>query len=151
MRTPWVASAIAISPPEGKRVIYAVMSSLPDPSLDPSPYLEYVEKTAKELVPALFERGHRPEGDHGTSIVSALGNDAFLPHQGGEACGIANLLGRSGPSRPDGSTSIKGLYVVGNDTAGFGLGTHQAVDSAFKVLELIRKKEWGDAENVRDI
>jgi prolycopene isomerase len=35
---------------------------------------------------------------------------------------------------------VEGLYIVGNDTEGFGLGTHQAVDSGFKIYEKIMKK-----------
>ena len=72
-----------------------------------------------------------------TAIVSAVGNDAILPGQGGESYGIANTIGQAGTDRPKGDTPIKGLYIVGNDAAGFGLGTHQALDSGFKVFEMI--------------
>ena len=72
-----------------------------------------------------------------TSIVPSVGNDALFPGQGGESYGIANTIGQAGPDRPQGNTPIKGLYIVGNDAAGFGLGTHQAVDSGFKIFEMI--------------
>jgi len=124
--------------PIGKQVIYAVMSCVPSTDVDPKPYLEYIENGARKIVPELFE----PDVIYHTeimttAIVPGVGNDEILPGQGGESYGIANTLGQAGPDRPKGDTPIKGLYIVGNDTAGFGLGTHQAVDSGFKVFEMI--------------
>ena len=126
--------------PEGKQVIYAVVSCVPDTNVDPVPYLEYIESGVRKVVPALYEPGVIERTEiMTTGIVPGVGNDAILPGQGGESYGIANTLGQAGPDRCDGSTPIPGLYIVGNDAAGFGLGTHQAVDSGFKVFEMVRK------------
>lgn len=124
--------------PEGRQVIYAVGSCLPDPHVDPQPYLEYIEKGVRKLAPDLYEPGVITRTEIMTpALVPSVGNDAIFPGQGGEAYGIANSLGQAGPDRPKGDTPLRGLYLVGNDTEGFGLGTHQAVDSGFKVFEKI--------------
>ncbi len=120
--------------PQNRQVIYAVASCLPDPGVDPGPYLAYIEKGVRKMAPQLYEPGVIARTEVMTpALVPSLGNDAILPGQGGEAYGIANSLGQAGPRRPGGDTPIGGLYVVGNDTEGFGLGTHQAVDSGFRV------------------
>jgi len=125
--------------PDGKQVIYAVVSCVPKTDVDPAPYLEYIEKGVRKVAPKLYEPGVIEKTEiMTTAIVPGVGNDAILPGQGGESYGIANTLGQAGPNRPKGDTPIKGLYIVGNDAAGFGLGTHQAVDSGFKIFEMVK-------------
>jgi len=124
--------------PEGKQVIYAVVSCVPALDVDPAPYLEYIEKGVRKVAPGLYAPGVIERTEiMTTGIVPGVGNDAIFPGQGGESYGIANTLGQAGPDRPKGDTPIQGLYIVGNDAAGFGLGTHQAVDSGFKVFEMV--------------
>lgn len=124
--------------PEGKQVVYAVMSCLPDVDVDPQPYLEYIESGVQKIIPQLYAPGAIERSEIMTpAIVPGVGNDAIMPGQGGESYGIANSLGQAGPLRPKGDTPIPGLYIVGNDAAGFGLGTHQAVDSGFKVFDMV--------------
>ena len=72
------------------------------------------------------------------AIVPGVGNDAVLPGQGGESYGIANSLGQSGPHRPKADANKRAIRRW-HDTEGFGLGTHQAVDSGFKVYEKVIK------------
>jgi len=124
--------------PEGKQVVYAVVSCVPDTNVDPAPYLEYIEKGVRKVVPELLEPGVIERTEiMTTGIVPGVGNDAIFPGQGGESYGIANTLGQAGADRPKGDTPVKGLYIVGNDAAGFGLGTHQAVDSGFNIFEMV--------------
>ena len=40
--------------PKGKQVIYAVVSCLPRTDIDPKPYLEYIERGARKVVPELY-------------------------------------------------------------------------------------------------
>jgi prolycopene isomerase len=124
--------------PEGKQTIYAVMSCHPDPEQDLAPYLEYIEGKLKILFPKHFEEGviERKEV-MGLKEVSALGVDKIFDGQGGESYGIANSIGQSDDDRPSWSLPISGLYCVGNDTEGFGVGTHRAVESGFKAFEKI--------------
>jgi prolycopene isomerase len=73
--------------------------------------------------------------------VPAVGNDILFEGQGGESYGIANSVGQAGPDRPRGDTPIEGLYLVGNDAGGFGLGTHQAVDSGFNIFDMVMARK----------
>jgi prolycopene isomerase len=127
--------------PAGKQVIYAVASCLPDIGIDPKPYLEYIEEGVRKFAPHLYEPGVIEKTEVMTpAIVPGVGNDSIFPGQGGESYGIANSIGQAGPERPEAETPIDGLYVVGNDAAGFGLGTHQAVDSGFIVFDKIMQR-----------
>ncbi|MDR0602810.1 MAG: NAD(P)/FAD-dependent oxidoreductase [Bacteroidales bacterium] len=125
--------------PEGKQLIYDMVSCPADTNIDPSPYLEYIEEITKRICPQLYDEGVI----YRTEIVTPkdvpfFGNDVILPGQGGECFGIGNIIGQTGNTRPNATTPIKNLYIVGNDAAGFGLGTHQAVDSGFNVYELVK-------------
>jgi hypothetical protein len=53
-----------------------------------------------------------------------------LSGQGGESYGVALSVGQYGDERLNGESPIAGLFYVGCDAGGFGLGTHQALDSA---------------------
>jgi len=50
---------------------------------------------------------------------------------------VASLLAHHGKKRPSAKSPIPGLYYVGNDVEGIGLGTHMAVDSGFKVFDMV--------------
>jgi len=124
--------------PSDKQVIYAVMSCHPDPKQDLTPYLEYIETKLKLLFPKLFTDGviERKEV-MGLKEVSVLGVDAIFAGQGGESYGIANSIGQSDGDRPTCDLPIPGLYSVGNDTEGFGVGTHRACESGFLTYQKI--------------
>jgi prolycopene isomerase len=127
--------------PEGKQLVYAVMSCVPDPKLDPAPYLAYIDKGIRKVIPELYESGCIERTEiMSPATVPSVGNDVLFEGQGGESYGIANTLGQAGPDRPRGDTPVKGLYIVGNDAGGFGLGTHQAVDSGFNIFDMVMKE-----------
>lgn len=124
--------------PKGKQLIYAVMSCSSDPDIDVQPYLDYIEEKAKKILPELYDGCIERTEIMSPAHVPAVGNDRIFKGQGGESYGIANSIGQSGSDRPKGDTPIAGLYIAGNDAAGFGLGTHQAVDSGFRVFEMVK-------------
>ncbi|MFV0329671.1 MAG: phytoene desaturase family protein [Dysgonomonas sp.] len=126
--------------PEGKQIIYACMSCHPDPEQNLQPYLDYVENVMKELYPALYEDGvieHKEVMD--LESVFKLGVDKIFKGQGGESYGIANSLGQADGDMPRCKTPLNGLYIVGNDAEGFGVGCHRAVDSGFKLFEHLKE------------
>ena len=122
--------------PEGKQLVYACMSCLPDPEIDINPYLEYVERKVKQIYPELFNHIEKAE-IFGPKHVPSVGTDMILPGQGGESYGLALTVGQSGEKQPKGDSPIEGLFHVGCDAGGSGLGTHQALDSALNVLKLV--------------
>jgi prolycopene isomerase len=94
------------------------------------------DKIINELWPDLKNHIVRKE-PYGAKQISSMSRDSVLPGCGGEAVGIAQVVGQCGKSKPDPRTPLKGLYIVGCDAGGRGAGTHQAVDSGFNVAAMV--------------
>jgi phytoene dehydrogenase-like protein len=122
--------------PVGKQLVYACMSCLGDPAIGIEPYLDHVRAMVAKIEPELFEHIEREE-TFGPATVPVLGRDSVLPGQGGESYGVALSVGQYGDRRLNGESPIGGLFYVGCDAGGFGLGTHQALDSAVNVSRLV--------------
>lgn len=122
--------------PAGKQLVYACMSCLGDPAIDIEPYLDHVRAMVAKLEPELFEHIEQEE-TFGPATVPSVGRDAVLDGQGGESYGVALSVGQYGDERLNGESPIAGLFYVGCDAGGFGLGTHQALDSAVNVSHLV--------------
>lgn len=125
--------------PKGKQLVYAVMSCMADPQIDPQPYCDYIENILHKIQPDIFDHIERRELMTPGQTV-AVGTDAVDPHIGGEAYGVANAIGQAGMNRPSAISPISGLYYAGNDAGGFGEGSHQAVDSGVNIAEYILSK-----------
>ncbi len=125
--------------PEGKQLVYAVMSCLGDPDLDIQPYLDYVRTKVHKIMPEVLDCIELEE-TLGPGNVPGLGNDAILPGQGGESYGLALSVGQAGHPQLKGDSPIDGLYYVGCDAGGSGLGTNQAVDSALNVSRMVLER-----------
>lgn len=74
---------------------------------------------------------------YGPRQISRMTRDAAVRGAGGEAVGLAQVVGQVGRHKPDPRTPLPGLYLVGCDAGGRGAGTHQAVDSAFNVFAMV--------------
>lgn len=110
-------------------------------SADPeSPMAEEAIRRADEVInelwPELKDHVLRKE-PYGAKQISSMSRDSVLPGCGGEAVGLAQVVGQCGASKPDPATPLPGLFLVGCDAGGRGAGTHQAVDSAFRVAALV--------------
>jgi phytoene dehydrogenase-like protein len=121
--------------PAGKQLVYACMSCLGDPAIDIEPYLDHVQAMVAKIAPELFQHIEGEE-TFGPATVPVVGRDAVLPGQGGESYGVALSVGQYGDKRLNGESPVGGLFYVGCDAGGFGLGTHQALDSAVNVSRL---------------
>jgi len=110
-------------------------------SADPaSPMSEEAIRRAEALVDELWPdvRAHTIRKEpYGARQASRMTRDSVVPGQGGEAVGLAQVVGQCGKSKPDPRTPLSGLYLVGCDAGGRGAGTHQAVDSGFNVTTLV--------------
>ena len=93
-------------------------------------------EVVEELYPAIRDHTIRTE-PYGARQISRMTRDATEPGTGGEAVGLAQVVGQVGPGKPDARTPLDGLYLVGCDAGGRGSGTHQAVDSGFRVADLV--------------
>ena len=94
------------------------------------------EAVIDELWPELKDHIIRKE-PYGAKQISSMSRDVAVAGCGGEAVGIAQVVGQCGKSKPDARTPLAGLYIVGCDAGGRGAGTHQAVDSGFNVAAIV--------------
>lgn len=99
--------------------------------------LARAEQVINELWPELEDHIIRKE-PYGAKQIASMSRDVTVPGSGGEAVGIAQVVGQCGRSKPDPRTPLPGLYIVGCDAGGRGAGTHQAVDSGFNVAQMVR-------------
>ncbi len=111
--------------------------SSPDPT---SPMnataIERLEEAVRKIWPEITD--HIVERHvAGADLVSTMSRDSVVPGQGGECIGLGQIIGQCGASKPNPRTPLKGLYIVGCDAGGHGIGTTQAVDSGFNVAEMV--------------
>jgi phytoene dehydrogenase-like protein len=66
----------------------------------------------------------------------------------GEVIGIAQDYRQVGRNRPDPRMPVGGLYLVGADAGGRGIGTEMAGDSALKVSEMIESDVLGTGKGL---
>jgi phytoene dehydrogenase-like protein len=115
--------------------IQVFVSSDPD-----SPMGEEAVRRAQDVIDELYPgiRDHTIRTEpYGARQISRMTRDATVPGSGGEAVGLAQVVGQVGKGKPDARTPLPGLYLVGCDAGGRGSGTHQAVDSGFKVAAMV--------------
>jgi prolycopene isomerase len=109
----------------------------PDPDSDMvDEAIRRCDAVINELWPDLKDHIIRKE-PYGAKQISSMSRDSVLPGLGGEAVGIAQVVGQCGYTKPDPGTPLPGLYIVGCDAGGRGAGTHQAVDSGFNVAAIV--------------
>lgn len=76
---------------------------------------------------------------YSTRDVSNLTRDQVLPGQGGECIGLGQVVGQAAKHKPSAKAPIQGLFYVGCDAGGYGIGIHQAVDSGMNVADMVLK------------
>jgi prolycopene isomerase len=123
--------------PDGRQMVLVGTFSDADPDLAYlEPLLERLEESMERIWPG-FHDAVESRLAYGTSQVSKASRDAVVPGQGGECVGLGQIVGQCGAGKPSPRAPIPGLFYVGCDAGGYGCGTHQAVDSALNVAELV--------------
>jgi prolycopene isomerase len=109
----------------------------PDPNSDMGEEAVRRARTViDDLYPAIRKHTLRTE-PYGARQISRMTRDSTMPGTGGEAVGLAQVIGQVGKDKPNARTPLRGLYLVGCDAGGRGSGTHQAVDSGFTVAAMV--------------
>jgi prolycopene isomerase len=127
----------SLSPVPGHQIANCQVFCSPDPeSSMGEEAVRRAEAVLDQLWPDLRNHIIRKE-PYSAKAISGLSRDSVLPGRGGEAVGIAQVVGQVGKSKPDARTPLGGLYLVGCDAGGRGAGTHQAVDSGFNVAAMV--------------
>lgn len=126
-----------LGPGDGSQVVLIGTITDPDPASPMSDEaIGRIHETALQAWPTLGEHVVRRES-YTTRSVSNLTRDAVVPGAGGECIGIAQVMEQEGRNKPNPRTPLAGLYLVGCDAGGRGVATHQAVDSGFRVADLV--------------
>jgi len=123
--------------PKGKQCFIAGTICPPDPKEQQIQMLyskmdKMLEKVYPEIIDALDYKEHE-----GPAEISASTREQVLPGQGGECVGLGQVVGQCGKYKPSPKAPIRGLFYVGCDAGGAGMGTHQAADSGIKVAHMV--------------
>jgi len=102
-------------------------------------FWDKVDETVAAIWPDLPAHVEHKEYYH-TGDVSSVTRDHVLPGQGGECIGLGQIVGQCGRHKPSAKAPIHGLFYVGCDAGGYGCGTHQGVDSAFRVAQMVAER-----------
>ncbi|MFW9832856.1 MAG: phytoene desaturase family protein [Candidatus Thorarchaeota archaeon] len=121
----WIVSISSFDPscaPEGKELVAVAMMTIPG-------------KSKEEMVEIM--KGNGLEKYH-----PGILDHAEMEHvQMSYATRAALIPGQTDLDRPGPRTPIKGLYIVGTDTAGSGVGLQQAAQSADGVVKALHEDE----------
>lgn len=125
--------------PADKQCIIAGTICAPDPK---APEIEMqnnkIDQMLDKIFPGFMDACYERQAT-GPAEVSAATRDSVLPGQGGECVGLAQIVGQCGKHKPSQKTPIAGLFIVGADAGGRGMGTHQSGESGMKGARLVHR------------
>lgn len=125
--------------PPGKQLVMTGSFCPPSPQMtraEIAAWAEAGEKTFFEAFPAL-EGAIEEKELYTPKDVSNLTRESALPGHGGETIGLGQIVGQCGPSKPSIQAPVHGLFFVGCDAGGSGVGTQQAIASGMNVAEAV--------------
>jgi len=127
--------------PKGKQVVLAASWSAADPQMTAKQkrmWWDKIDEIMFNVFPDLPKHIESKEY-YSSRDVSLLTRDQVLPGQGGECIGLGQVVGQAGGKKPNIKAPIQGLFYVGCDAGGWGVGTQQAVSSGIAVAGAVRK------------
>jgi phytoene dehydrogenase-like protein len=127
--------------PDGKQIVLASIWGPADGQAtdeDMKPWWQKCDEIMFQVFPDLPNRIKDKEY-YSVRDVSRLTRDRVLPNQGGECIGLGQVVGQGGRKKPSTSAPIRGLFFVGCDAGGYGVGTQQATESGLNVADAVEK------------
>jgi prolycopene isomerase len=125
--------------PAGKQMLMTGSFCPPDPEMSQEEIQAWAD-AGEEIIfgafpqlPGLIESKDR----YTTKTVSHATRDAVVPGAGGETIGLGQIVGQCGGSKPSIRAPIEGLFYVGCDAGGTGVGTQQAIESGINVAAAV--------------
>jgi phytoene dehydrogenase-like protein len=118
----FIAGTICIPDPEATGIVQELYKKMD----------EMLDKVFPEVMDAVMYKEFE-----GPAEISAATRDHVLPGQGGECVGLAQIVGQCGKHKPSPKSPIRGLFYVGCDAGGSGMGTHQAAESGINVARMV--------------
>jgi phytoene dehydrogenase-like protein len=123
--------------PQGQQCVIAGTVCSPDPK---APEIkmqnDLLDKMIEKIYPGFMDACFEKQAT-GPAEISSATRDSVLPGQGGECVGVAQIVGQCGKYKPKQTTPINGLFIVGADAGGVGMGTHQSCQSGMKGARLV--------------
>jgi len=127
--------------PRGKQIVLTGHYGPADPELgerEKRKWWDLGERILFSAYPAL-EAHIEAREYYSAKEISALSRDHVLPGQGGETIGLGQVVGQDGRYKPAVKAPIQGLFYVGCDAGGRGIGTQQATDSGLNVANIVHR------------
>jgi phytoene dehydrogenase-like protein len=128
--------------PEGKQIVLASVWGPADGRATDEhmkPWWQKCDEIMFQVFPDLPKHIERKEY-YSVRDVSKLTRDCVLPNQGGECIGLGQVVGQGGRKKPSVSAPIRGLFFVGCDAGGYGVGTQQATESGLNVANEVERR-----------
>jgi len=125
--------------PEGKHILMTGSYCPANPEMSKKEIKEWAkagEEIIFQAIPELEGAIERKEL-YTTKDVSNLTRDSVIPGHGGETIGLGQIVGQCGPNKPSIRAPIQGLFYVGCDAGGKGVGTQQAIESGMNVADAV--------------
>jgi prolycopene isomerase len=127
--------------PPGKQILVSGTICSPNPDAKEIDGLwKRMDEQMVGLFPEIWDATEKREYA-GPKEISDLTRDSVLPGQGGECVGLGQIVGQCGRLKPSPQAPIRGLFYVGTDAGGAGMGTHQAADSGIKVAHMVAQHQ----------
>lgn len=125
--------------PSGKQIVLTGAWCPPNPQMADKEKEVWWNKMDEMMFKAFPELPAHIESKEGYSThdVSAVSRDQVLPGIGGECIGLGQIVGQCGKHKPSPKAPIGGLFYVGCDAGGRGIGTQQAVHSGINVAHMV--------------
>jgi phytoene dehydrogenase-like protein len=127
--------------PEGKQMLMTGCFCPPDPNLSKE-QLKVWASAGEEALFGVFpelEAAIESRDFYTTRNVSSATRDSVLAGVGGETIGLGQIVGQCGASKPSIEAPVEGLFFVGCDAGGVGVGTQQAIDSGMNVADAVEQ------------
>jgi len=115
--------------PEGKQLVCVVGGGLGRGKEMKKELTEAMVRTAETIIPGLREHIIWVNTMTPDDLENMFGED-------GAAIGIAQMAGQVGDKRPKINTPIEGLYIVGGEAGGSGVGIELCINSAIEFMDL---------------
>jgi phytoene dehydrogenase-like protein len=127
--------------PEGKQMLMTGSFCPPDPGLSKEEIRAWADAGEETLFGAFPEMEGLIEAKelYTTRSVSNATRDSVIPGVGGETIGLGQIAGQCGNQKPSIRAPIGGLFYVGCDAGGTGVGTQQAIESGIAVAGAVHR------------
>lgn len=127
--------------PKGKHIVLTGAFAPASPDMSKEELMSWVN-AGEELMFKAFPQMESliEEKDlYTTKDVSNLTREATVPGTGGETIGLGQIIGQCGPDKPSIQGPLRGLYIVGADAGGTGVGTQMAIESGMNVATAVKR------------